>query len=153
MSRYRSGARSAQPERGVGNLFGLNKPALRVRRGERLAGLFFAASLCVFSQTTQLWTALLLLVCIGTGFMFMMAGTSTLLQLGVPDEMRGRVMSFHTTVFLGAFPFGGLVVGQLADHYGESPVLLGAGISVACGLLFFGRVLLRATRGATPSSC
>ena len=65
--------------------------------------------------------------------MFMMAGTSTLLQLRVPDNLRGRVMSFHTTVFLGAFPFGGLVAGQLADRYGEPPVLFGAGLLVACG--------------------
>lgn len=107
------------------------------------AGLFFAASLCGFSQTTQLWTAILLLACVGLGFMFMMAGTSTLLQLRVPDALRGRVMSFHTTVFLGAFPFGGLVAGQLADRYGESLVLSGAGIIVACGVLCFGRVLLR----------
>ena len=110
------------------------------------AGLFFALSLTGFSQTTELWTSLLLLVCIGTGFMFMMAGTSTLLQLRVPDSLRGRVMSFHTTVFLGAFPFGGLVAGQLADRYGEPPVLFGAGLMVACGLLLFGRVLLRAER-------
>jgi MFS family permease len=110
------------------------------------AGLFFAASLSAFSQTTALWASLLLLVCIGTGFMFMMAGTSTLLQLRVPDSLRGRVMSFHTTVFLGAFPFGGLVAGRLADRYGEAPVLLGAGLVVACGLTFFGRILLRAER-------
>jgi MFS family permease len=112
------------------------------------SGLFFALSLCAFSQTRQLWTAALLLACIGTGFMFMMAGTSTLLQLRVPDALRGRVMSFHTTVFLGAFPFGGLVAGRLADDYGESPVLFGAGIVVACGLAFFGRILLRAVRGS-----
>ena len=54
-------------------------------------------------------------------------------------------------VFLGAFPFGGLLGGLLADHYGEPPVLLGAGVMVVLGLLFFGGVLLRAVRAESGS--
>ena len=46
----------------------------------------------------------MLLALMGAGFMVQMAGTNTLLQLRVPEHLRGRVMSLHSALFLGVFP-------------------------------------------------
>jgi len=62
--------------------------------------------------------------------------------LRVPDELRGRVMSLHSALFLGVFPFSGLLAGAIADRVGEAPVLLVGGLGVITGVLFFGRVML-----------
>ena len=82
--------------------------------------------------------------------MVQMAGTNTLLQLRVPEHLRGRVMSLHSALFLGVFPFSGIVAGVLADRVGEAPVLAVGGALVVCGALGFGRVMLRA--GRKPAS-
>ena len=133
---------------GVGAIF--SALALAARRHARgldawlvVSGLIFAAGLAGFSQTTSLGTAAIALACIGAGFMSLMAATNTLLQLRVPDSLRGRVMSFHTALFLGLFPFGGLAAGAIADRYGVAPVIAVGSILVGVGISIFGSVLLR----------
>lgn len=107
------------------------------------SGVIFGLALAGFSQSTNLAAAVLLLALMGTGFMVQMAGTNTLLQLRVPDELRGRVMSLHSALFLGVFPFSGLVAGAIGDRVGEAPVLLGGGLIVVAGVLYFGRIMLK----------
>ena len=133
---------------GIGAI--LSALALASRRHARgldawlvFSGLVFAVSLAGFSQTTSLDLAVVALAFIGAGFMTLMAATNTLLQLRVPDALRGRVMSFHTALFLGLFPFGGLAAGALADRIGVAPVILWGSVFVAMGVLGLGSVLLR----------
>ncbi|MEE2775877.1 MAG: MFS transporter [Acidobacteriota bacterium] len=133
---------------GLGALVGAFGLATRskVRGLERWvtrAGLSFGVLLVAFSATRSLATALLLLVPLGLSFMIMLATTNTLLQTLVPGRLRGRVMSLHTTLFLGLFPLSGLAWGALADRYGEAAVLAGGGVAVTFGSLFTGRAILR----------
>ncbi|MGK5112442.1 hypothetical protein [Geodermatophilus sp. CPCC 205506] len=54
----------------------------------------------------------------GLGFTLGMAGVSTLLQLRVPDELRGRVMALWMVGLVGLVgvrPVTALVVGTIAD--------------------------------------
>lgn len=110
------------------------------------SGLLFAVGLFALSRSTTLLPALFALSIVGAGFMFMMAATNTLVQLRVPDDLRGRVMSFHTALFLGLFPFGGLAAGALADSVGEAFAIQWGGVAVAVSTLGFGSVLLRHRR-------
>jgi hypothetical protein len=43
---------------------------------------------------------------------------NSLLQLSVPDALRGRVMSLYTLLFLGTTPICGLTTGALAEKWG-----------------------------------
>ena len=52
-------------------------------------------------------------------------------------------MSFHTALFLGLFPFGGLAAGAIADRYGVAPVIAVGSVLVGIGIVMFGSVLLR----------
>jgi hypothetical protein len=60
------------------------------------------------------------------------------LQSLAPDNVRGRVLSWYTTAYLGLSPLGTLLVGGLAENWGAPAAmalsaagpLLGAGILI-----------------------
>ena len=73
---------------------------------------------------------LVLLFIAGYGTISMAATCNTIIQLTVPDMLRGRVMSVYTTLFAGTTPIGGLFAGGLAS-IGGAPLALGAGGLIA----------------------
>ena len=108
-----------------------------------VAGIAFGVLLFALSRATSLALALALLVPLGCCFIVQMATTNTLLQTLAPGHLRGRVMSLHTTLFLGVFPLSGLVWGGLADRWSEATVLAGGGLLVIAGTVVSGRAVLR----------
>jgi MFS family permease len=66
----------------------------------------------------------------GWGTISMAATCNTIIQLTVPDALRGRVMSVYTTVFAGSVPLGGIFAGGVAAMAGV-PVALAAGGVIA----------------------
>ena len=66
----------------------------------------------------------------GAGAISMMATANTVIQLEVPDELRGRVMSVYLTVFAGTSPIGGLLFGAIAANAG-APAAIGIGGAVS----------------------
>jgi MFS family permease len=64
----------------------------------------------------------------GFGSIAMAATANTSIQLKVPDELRGRVMSVYTTVFAGSSPIGGLLAGAVASRFGVGEALLLGGL-------------------------
>jgi sugar phosphate permease len=58
----------------------------------------------------------------------MAASANTLIQLTVPDQLRGRVMAVYTTVFAGSTPIGGLLTGVIASTYGIQIACIVGGI-------------------------
>jgi MFS family permease len=81
----------------------------------------------------------LLLIMGFCGILFM-AGSNSTLQLTVPDDLRGRVMSLHTLVFAGVTPFGSLLVGSIAETFGVRMSLVvssGCGVAAVLALLMW----------------
>ena len=98
----------------------------------------FAATLIAFGSSRNLWLSTALLVPVGFCMMLQMSSSNTLIQAMVPDELRGRVMSVYSMMFMGMAPFGALLGGALADGLGAPlAVIMGA---VAClgGAAIFG---------------
>lgn len=81
----------------------------------------------------------LLLVALGFAGILFSTSANTLLQLIVPDELRGRVMSIYMLLFAGSTPIGGLLIGGLSGRIGVSEALL---ICAALCLLGVGVALL-----------
>jgi MFS family permease len=78
--------------------------------------------------------ALLAMLFVGLGAIAMTATANTTIQLSVPDELRGRVVSVFTTVFVGSTPIGGLLMGAIASAMGvEVAMALAGGACVAVG--------------------
>ena len=67
------------------------------------------------------------LVMTGFGMMMFLAVSNSLLQLSSPENMRGRVLSIRTLMFVGLAPVGALLAGALAEYLGvQLSVFIGA---------------------------
>jgi MFS family permease len=96
----------------------------------------FAGGLIGLSLTRNTNYALLIMVLIGWGTVTQLALTNTLIQLSVPDKLRGRVLSTYLWGFNGIAPFGSLFIGFLTQNWGaQFAVLLGGGICLAVVLI------------------
>jgi MFS family permease len=82
----------------------------------------------------------------GFGMMVQMGATNTLLQVMVPDRLRGRVMSLYSMMFIGMGPIGALAGGALAARIGAAwTVAIGGVVCLVGGAIFARR--LPAMRG------
>jgi MFS family permease len=99
--------------------------------------LVLAAAMLGLAAVRMMWLACLVLAVMGYTGILVMAGANTTLQLTVPDELRGRVMSLHMLVFAGITPVGNLLMGALIEGLGvPGGVALagGAGLVSVLGL-------------------
>ena len=95
-------------------------------------GLVLGATIHVFLL------AIPAMVVVGFGAVGMAATANTTIQLAVPDELRGRVISVYTTVFVGSTPVGGLIVAFIASRFGVDVSLAVGGFAcVVTGVLGF----------------
>lgn len=102
-----------------------------------IASSVFGLCLMGFSQSRMLWLSLILLSGTGFGMMTQMASSNTLLQTILPDERRGRVMSYYTMAFVGMMPFGSLLAGSVANRIGAPITVLISGALCAAGAVWF----------------
>jgi len=113
---------------GVGAFTGAILLASSGRVRKRGSTAFIAAFSCsvsvlLFSLTDVAWLCYVLIAVAGWGMLTQMATLNTLIQHDVPDDLRGRVMSFYTLVLLGFIPIGNLMVGTLASYVGPQLAL------------------------------
>jgi MFS family permease len=116
---------------GVGSIFAALHIAAGLRPSIKLvvvAGAALGVALLALSQVHQTIIALPLMAVFGWSVISMAATTNTLIQVLVPDELRGRVISIFTTVFAGSTPVGGLLVGSIAGLLGVSVALAFGGV-------------------------
>ncbi len=97
----------------------------------------FACSLILFSLSRYFWLSALFLAPVGFSLMVLMACANTMIQLVVPDHLRGRVMATHVWVFMGMAPFGSLLAGSIAEHLGVSATILMGGLFCLAGAGLF----------------
>jgi MFS family permease len=128
---------------GVGALLGAL--ALASRRGVRgldrwiaLSTAGFGLSLILFSLSRSFWLSAALLVPVGFCMIGQLASSNTLIQMMVPDDLRGRAMSVYSMMLIGMAPFGSLLAGILAQHL-SAPCAVAAGGGVCLvGAAVFG---------------
>ncbi|MBI4301194.1 MAG: MFS transporter [Chloroflexi bacterium] len=108
------------------------------RKGVVLFSSVFAlgVSMVFFSLSRSFHLSLLLLVLVGAVQMAYMTTNQTLIQLAVPDELRGRVMGIYM-LNQGLLPFGSLLAGTLADIFGAPAAVSLMGLMVALLALVF----------------
>ncbi|MCX5750776.1 MAG: MFS transporter [Candidatus Saganbacteria bacterium] len=83
-----------------------------------LASGIFGVGLMALSFSRSFWISIPLIVIIGFGMMVQMAAGNTILQTVVEEKKRGRVLSLFVMAFMGMSPFGSLLAGTFAGHYG-----------------------------------
>jgi MFS family permease len=76
----------------------------------------------------NLHVAIPLLVLMGWGTVTQLVTMNTLIQLNVPNELRGRVFSIYLWALQGVAPFGSLLIGWIAQNWGVSLAALIGGV-------------------------
>jgi predicted MFS family arabinose efflux permease len=111
-------------------------------------GFLSCAGLVVMSTIGRFGVAALVLFVLGWISVMVVAGCQAALQLAAPDRLRGRIMSLHTFIYGGVFPFGAFTVGSISEHWGVSWAFRVAGLfglTVLTLVLFWWRFRTRET--------
>ena len=131
---------------GVGALFGALTLAAKtgvtgLGRWVAITCATLGISLFLFSFSTSFWLSAALLLPAGYSMMLQMACSNTLIQTMVPDQLRGRVMSLYSMMFMGMAPFGAFFGGALAHRIGAPITVASGGVACVIGAIWFGRAL------------
>jgi MFS family permease len=127
---------------GVGALLGAL--TLAVRTGVKGLGTWvsvccagFGISLILFAFSKSFWLSVLLLLPVGYFIMLQMASSNTLIQVMVPDALRGRTMAVYSMMFMGLAPVGALLGGALSDRLGAPWTVAIGGFASVLGAQWF----------------
>jgi len=85
--------------------------------------IIFGVIVAAFAMTPNNALSYLLLFLGGTALLIIFSLTSSLVQLTVPDDLRGRVVSIYLVAFRGGMPLGSLVSGYLITQFSASAVI------------------------------
>jgi len=102
-----------------------------------IAAAIFGTGLVLFGLSHVLWLSMVLLLVVGFGMMQGLTASNTIIQTIVPEDKRGRVMSYYTVAFVGMAPFGSLMAGALAHLIGAATTVVISGICCMLGSAWF----------------
>ena len=96
------------------------------RRGLRLilGEAAFILGMIAIPLSHSLWIVMAIIAFMGWGSVTQLATMNTLIQLQVPDNLRGRVFSIYLWALQGITPFGSLLIGLMTQELGLSTTAL-----------------------------
>jgi MFS family permease len=103
----------------------------------QIAAVMFGSGLILFGLSRHLVLSLFLMLIVGFGMMQGLAASNTIIQTLVPEDKRGRVMSYYTMAFVGMAPFGSLLAGALAHKFGAPHAVIVTGSFCLLGAAWF----------------
>ena len=115
---------------GIGNISRKGRFALSML-------IVLGAGIAGFSLSKRLPLSFTMLVLVGASMMAVFATVTSLVQLIVTNEMRGRVMSVYNFAFRGGMPMGNLVSGWLVPAYTAPLVLAVNGFLLVLVAVYF----------------
>jgi MFS family permease len=123
--------------------FGLASVRNVKRQGAILiaGGLVFSLTVILFALSPAFWPGVVLLFIGGVAFTVFGTIIATFIQIAVPDELRGRVMSLYSITLIGLPSLGAMVSGGVAELLGGIP---GAPRAVWIGGIVVGVILILA---------
>jgi MFS family permease len=128
----------------------VRKTVLGLGRMIPVATATFGVGLILLGASHFLWFSLLVMLLVGFGMMQGMAASNTIIQTVVPEDKRGRVMSYYTMAFVGMAPFGSLLAGALAHWIGAPLTVMITGAVLVVGALWFTGRLKEVRRQIRP---
>jgi len=97
----------------------------------------FGALIVAFAMSRVWWWSCVLLFLAGAALIVVFSMTASLVQLIVPDHLRGRVVSIYMVAFRGGMPLGSLAGGYVASLTSAPHVLTVNGALVSAVALYF----------------
>jgi MFS family permease len=115
-----------------------------------IAAAAFGVGLIGFGLSRNLWLSMALLLVAGFGMMQGLTASNTIIQTIVPEDKRGRVMSYYTIAFVGMAPFGSLMAGALAQSIGAPWTVRICGLCCIAGSVWFTTQMKIVRKGMRP---
>ncbi len=103
-----------------------------------LGGLgIFLCGLLGLGLCRNYYLALVFICLAGFGMVTLLSTGNSLLQLNVPDELRGRIMSLFGLIVMGMAPVGSIIYGVVANYVGPGLTIAGGSLlaGVVCGVV------------------
>jgi MFS family permease len=97
----------------------------------------FGALIVTFAMSRVWWWSCVVLFAAGAALIVVFSMTASLVQLIVPDHLRGRVVSIYMVAFRGGMPLGSLAGGYAASLTSAPHVLAVNGALVSVVALYF----------------
>lgn len=149
---------------GVGSLISALAIAARGKVSNRVllgATAVFIVLFAAVAVSSSFWLTAALLMALGAVGVAFSTTINTSLQLIVPDELRGRVMSIFFLLFAGTTPLGGWLTGTFGEMIGVRLTLVieagVCGLGLCAALMYrwlhssaFGEATLRAPAEGSP---
>ncbi len=115
--------------RGLGALVGAISVAVFATAGKQniqliVGSLLATLVLVVFAFARDMTVAYVTMAIVSFGFVLCFATCNTLMQMTVPDSLRGRVMAIYMLMFIGTGPVGSLLAGGMAARVGAPHTIL-----------------------------
>src|ERR1044071_6218763 len=117
-------------------------------RGKGAQAIFgaavFGVFLIVFALSRSYLLSLTMAFLLGAAAQFYMTTISTILQVNLPNELRGRVMSIYGLAW-ELMPVGGMIAGVIAEFAG-APIAVGFGGAIVAGMAILVALFLPTVR-------
>ncbi len=100
------------------------------------------AALVAYASAPNLALAAIAIFAVGLLYLGALSSFTTIAQLRVPTEIRGRVLAVFTVILGSLYPLGSIIQGKVADHIGLRETTIGSAALMAAVML--------ATRAVRP---
>src|SRR5581483_6250146 len=107
-------------------------------------------AIALFGVVPWLWLAMALLALAGAADVVSAVFRNTIMQLSVPDRLRGRLNAVHIAVVTGGPRLGDAETGAVAALAGTQTAVISGGLACLAGVAVIGR-LLPALKGWTTA--
>lgn len=98
--------------------------------------LSFIFPVIIMGITSNMNLSLVLLAFIGWGTVTQLVTMNTMIQMEVPNDLRGRVFSIYFWALQGVAPFGSIMVGWLAQTWDVQTAIVIGGVACLLGVVF-----------------
>ena len=125
---------------GIGAILGsfliaaINSPE-SIRRFMNWSGILLGIWVVLFGLSSLFWVSLIISALLGLALQMFLTSNFILVQLVIPDAVRGRVIGFRM-IIMGLGPVGILLLGVLAEQLGPQTGLVLMGLlCIACSIV------------------
>lgn len=108
----------------------------------------FIFPIILLGLTTNVNVALILIVIIGWGTVAQLTSMNTMIQVRVPNELRGRVFSVYFWALQGVAPFGSILIGWVAQNWNVPTAIVLGGAACLTGVVLVRLSFLRRSESA-----
>ncbi|NWF63541.1 MAG: MFS transporter [Chloroflexi bacterium] len=100
-----------------------------------LGQIFFIIPIIALGFTTSPALAFFLLILVGWGTVVQLISMNTMIQVRVPNELRGRVFSVYFWGLQGVAPFGSVLIGWVAQSWNVQTAIFLGGVTCMVGVI------------------